>query len=127
MQALNVYVEQLGKGVIPKSSTVEFWVRDGERLVRVEALLPSSGTLGPLFFAFGLISEDELRAGAGREDVADVNFLQWLKSTVSEAVSIAERHESLKQRIREAKASLEQKYGLASLQVGRAGVQAAGS
>lgn len=101
----------------PRSATCEFFVKDGDRLGRVEALLPSTGSLGPLFYAFGLITEEELQAGTGREDVSDTNFLQWLRDTVYEAVRIAEQHESLKLRIRESRATIAQKYALASLQV----------
>ena len=56
---------------------------------------------------------------SGRDDVADTNFLEWLRDTVYEAVKIAERHESLKLRIREARANIEHRYQLASLQVCR--------
>lgn len=59
---------------------------------------------------------------AGRDDVADTNFLEWLRDTVYEAVKIAERHESLKLRIREARANIEHRYQLASLQVRPRGV-----
>jgi hypothetical protein len=58
---------------------------------------------------------------AGRDDVADTNFLEWLRDTVYEAVKIAERHESLKLRIREARANIEHRYQLASLQVRHGG------
>ena len=34
-------------------------------MVRVDAELPPHGSLGPLFLAFGLITAEELRAGAG--------------------------------------------------------------
>ena len=114
---MNNYVEQVARGITPRSTSVEFWVKDGDRLLKVEALLPSTGSLGPLFYAFGLITEEELQAGTGRDDVADTNFLEWLRQTVDEAVRMAEQHESLKQRIREARANIEHKYGLASLQV----------
>eukprot|EP00775_Hariotina_reticulata_P002792 gene2792-3085_t len=119
LKALNSYVEQVARGITPRSTSVEFWVKDGEHLTRIDALLPSTGSLGPLFYAFGLITEEELKAGAaGREDVADTNFLEWLRDTVFEAVKIAEQHESLKLRIRESRANIENKYQLASLQVG---------
>jgi hypothetical protein len=114
-------VEQVARGITPRSQNVEFWIKDGERLLKVDALLPSSGSLGPLFFAFGLITEEELQAGSGRADVADTNFLDWLRQTVNEAVKMAEQHESLKQRIRELRANIEHKYSLASLQVGDSG------
>lgn len=96
---------------------MEFWVKDGEHLTRIDALLPSTGSLGPLFYAFSLITEEELKAGTGRDDVSDTNFLEWLRDTVFEAVKIAEQHESLKLRIRESRANIEYKYQLASLQV----------
>jgi hypothetical protein len=63
---------------------------------------------------------------SGRDDVADTNFLEWLRDTVYEAVKIAERHESLKLRIREARANIEHRYQLASLQVGAHNSTAAG-
>lgn len=65
-QALNSYVEQVARGITPRSTSVEFWVKDGEEhLSRIDAQLPSTGSLGPLFFAFGLISQEELQAGTG--------------------------------------------------------------
>ncbi|WIA32850.1 hypothetical protein OEZ86_006027 [Tetradesmus obliquus] len=118
LKALNSYVEQVARGITPRSTNVEFWVKDGEHLTRIDALLPSTGSLGPLFYAFSLITEEELKAGTGRDDVADTNFLEWLRDTVFEAVKIAEQHESLKLRIRESRANIEYKYQLASLQVG---------
>lgn len=63
---------------------------------------------------------------AGRDDVADTNFLEWLRDTVYEAVKIAERHESLKLRIREARANIEHRYQLASLQVRQGALVLAG-
>lgn len=58
-------MEQVARGITPRSTSVEFWVKDGEHLTRIDAQLPSTGSLGPIFFAFGLISEEELQAGAG--------------------------------------------------------------
>lgn len=34
----------------------------------VEAVLPSYGSLGPLFYAFGLITREELEQGIGNYD-----------------------------------------------------------
>jgi hypothetical protein len=144
----------------PRATTVEFWVRSSpsslpgsaqssfqeeedaaqeqaqqpqqQQLTRVVASLPASGSLAPLFFAFGLITDAELRAGAGGlfgssggSSAADTDLLQWLRDTVAGAVSAAERHEKLKRRIREARASLEHRHALASLRAG-AGDYAAG-
>jgi len=117
VQVLNVYLDALAQGLTPTSATVEFWVKDRDQLSSLQALLPSSGSLGPLFYAFDLISEAELQAGTGRAERADVDFLQWLRDTVEEAVRTAEQHETLKHRIRALRASTEHKFGLASLQV----------
>lgn len=70
-------MDQISAGRVPVASTVVFYVRDAtavagangansDGLARVEALLPASGSLGPLFYAFGLISRDELDAGRRR-------------------------------------------------------------
>ena len=52
---------------------LSFFVLDRQALRRVEADLPAQGSLGPLFHAFGLISREELQAGAG--EVVPSKFL----------------------------------------------------
>ena len=47
------------------------------------------------------------------------NFLQWLSTTVHEAVQTADEHERLKGVIRELKAGIEDRFALAAVQVGR--------
>ena len=47
---------------------ISFWVREDDSFVKIEAELPSHGSLGPLFYAFGLISDEELRQGYGSYD-----------------------------------------------------------
>ena len=46
---------------------LEFWAADeySTELVLLRAQLPRWGSLGPLFYAFGLIDEDDLAAGVG--------------------------------------------------------------
>ena len=46
------------------------------------------------------------------------NFLQWLSTTVQEAVQTADEHERLKGVIRELKAGIEDRFALAAVQVG---------
>jgi hypothetical protein len=118
-------VEKLGRGAVPGALRLEFWVRDAAApggLAAVAADLPAAGALEPLFHGFGLISDEELAAGlaarGGSRPAADTDFVTWLRATVDDAVALAERHEDLKQRIREARASIEHRHGLASLQVG---------
>lgn len=45
------------------------------------------------------------------------DFLEWLSFTVREALRASEQHESMKRVIRELRASLEDKFGLAAIQV----------
>lgn len=65
MQLLNSYVDELQRKGIVKTSNVEFWVLEDGRLTKIQAKLPSYGSLGPLFYAFSLISAEELQSGAG--------------------------------------------------------------
>eukprot|EP00983_Pelagomonas_calceolata_P052537 1142877-Pelagomonas_calceolata.AAC.8 len=119
-QRLNNYVDELAKNRQPKPTTLEFFVRDGTQLKRLQAQLTPSGSLAPLFFAFELISADDLANVGGVSSADDTNFLAWLKDQVSEAVRTAERHDVMKWHIRRLKSSFEEKYGLAAVQVGAA-------
>ncbi|EFN55586.1 hypothetical protein CHLNCDRAFT_52409 [Chlorella variabilis] len=90
LKALNVYADQLSQGLRPQAAKLTFFVRqesEDEALGQISAELPSYGSLGPLFFAFGLISEEELKQGAGAVSSADDRDLAaWLRETVDEAV-----------------------------------------
>lgn len=117
LKVLNSYVDNLAQGWPPGRATLLFWVKEpNDQLEKIEAELPASGSLGPLLFAFGLISEEELKSGAG--NVADdTNFLEWLRDAVRNAVKTADEHESMRQRLRIKCREMEEKYELASLQV----------
>ena len=65
VQVLNNYVASLTQEQHIDAGRVTFWLLDGASLSRVDAELPGHGSLGPLFHAFGLISDEELRSGAG--------------------------------------------------------------
>ena len=65
VQVLNNYVASLTQEQHIDAAWVIFWLLDGSSLSRVDAELPAHGSLGPLFHAFGLISDEELRSGAG--------------------------------------------------------------
>lgn len=118
LQLLNSYVEGLTQGAVTKSTTLEFWVKDDDGALRkVAALLPATGYLGELFHAFGLITKEQLDSDSARSQAADINFLQWLRSTVQQAVFVGQQHDDLKQRIRERRSEIEDLYGLASLVV----------
>ena len=68
LQALNNYVDSTAKHQVQQSVLISFWVREDDSFVKIEAELPSHGSLGPLFYAFGLISDEELRQGYGSYD-----------------------------------------------------------
>ncbi len=145
MQLLNSYVAKLTQGEHINAARVTFWVREGDSLSKVEADLPAYGSLGPLFHAFGLISAEELQNGSGvyipgelhtftslkqlywnywhfciislHADQSDTDFMEWLRSTLTDALRAASQHESLKKVIRGLRASIEGRFGLAGVQV----------
>ena len=48
---------------------------------------------------------------------SDTDFMDWLRSTLTDALRAASQHESLKKVIRGLRASIEGKFGLAGVQV----------
>lgn len=62
----------------------------------------------------GISKTTDLGCGTGQDST---DFLEWLSFTVNEALRAAEQHESLKRVIREMRASLEDKFSLAAIQV----------
>ncbi|KAK9846014.1 hypothetical protein WJX81_008468 [Elliptochloris bilobata] len=120
LKLLNGYVDALGHGARVDGARMEFWVLEAGALAYLEADLPPHGSLGPLFYAFGLISAEDLRSGAGTYATGqgDTNFLLWLSETVASAVRTAEQHEVLKQAVRAELAAVESRFDLAAVQVG---------
>jgi len=120
LKALNSYIDALTRRMLTSmdSRTLVFYVREGDEMEKITAELPANGSLGPLFYSFGLITKDELLDGqgsyGGQDD--DTNFLEWLQETVQDAVRTADYHDSLKERIRELAATLEAKFELGSIQ-----------
>ncbi|EIE20645.1 hypothetical protein COCSUDRAFT_18360 [Coccomyxa subellipsoidea C-169] len=119
LQLLNSYVDELQRRGKVQTAAVKFWVIEDGRLTQISAELPSYGSLGPLFFAFNLISADEMQSGAGSyiSSQDSTGFLEWLSFTVKEALRASEQHESMKRVFRELRASLEDKFALAAIQV----------
>lgn len=67
LQVLNSYLDELAASSHSQAAEVTFWVKtaDGSACEKVDAQLPAFGSLGPLFYAFGLISQEDLRNGSG--------------------------------------------------------------
>ncbi|PSC70243.1 hypothetical protein C2E20_6326 [Micractinium conductrix] len=122
LKTLNVYADSLSQGLRPEAAQLTFFVRrEGEEgLTEVSAELPSYGSLGPLFFSFGLITQEELRQGAGAcgQGKDDRDLAAWLRETVYEAVRTADQHDSLKRVIREMRMGMEARFKLSGIQVG---------
>ena len=78
-------MDHLSRGMRPPAAKVEFFVKDGAVLTPIRADLPAYGSLGPLFMAFGLITQEELAAGVGScslgERAADGLVTVWLYET----------------------------------------------
>ncbi|KAG1674586.1 hypothetical protein FOA52_001835 [Chlamydomonas sp. UWO 241] len=119
LKVLNRYVEELTNRRSPKASRVEFYIKgaNGEgELKKVAAHLGTSGSLSPLFVAFGLT--DTASDSDDERAPADVDFLLWLRDCVSQAVGTADKHEKLKLNIRQMRRLLEEAFGITSVQVG---------
>eukprot|EP00884_Botryococcus_braunii_P001914 jgi/Botrbrau1/11723/Bobra.0195s0050.1 len=121
LKVLNSYVDDLSRGNDVTTSQVEFFVEEDKQLIHIVAELPSYGSLGPLFYAFGLITAEQLSKGVGAyhgDEAMDTDFLEWLGKTVGEALTTAEQHESLKSQVRELRTAVENRFDLIAVHVG---------
>lgn len=121
LKLLNQYVDKLATGANPPAISVSFWTRGDLQLELTDAVL--DGSLGNLYLAFGLISEEEWAELRARNPTGvtgdDINLLQWLDETVRDAVATADEHEQRKKLVRELKATIEFRFGLAAVRVGK--------
>ena len=122
MQLLNVYADQLAQGHAPSPTRLEFYIRQGDgHFSHITADLPSTGSLSPLFFAFALISEEDVRkdlssAAAATTDSRDL--YEWLSQVAAEAALAADQHDALKKEVRSLRSALEDRFSFASVDVG---------
>lgn len=110
-------MDEVSKDARPRAVSLDFWVKSDEALSPVHVDLVENGSLAPLFFGLGLISEEEYVESGSSSAFADHDLLEWLRAAVDQAVEAADRHHALKNRIDEARALLESKYELAEIQV----------
>ncbi|KAL0041357.1 hypothetical protein WJX79_000663 [Trebouxia sp. C0005] len=108
LKLLNNYVDRLTNGKPLTQQRLRFWTFNSDHLSTVEVTLPASGNLAALFYAFGLISEEDARA-AGE---VDVDFLAWLASVASQATQSAERHQVLSIEAEALTADIEKQFKL---------------
>ena len=59
LQLLNNYVDRLTNGKPLTQQRLRFWTFSSDHLSTVEVTLPASGNLAELYYAFGLISEED--------------------------------------------------------------------
>lgn len=124
LKALNVYADQLSKGLIPDPARLEFYVKQGEgTFSKVLTSLPGTASLSPLFFSFGLITEEEaLRdaAAVASSNGANVgrDLFEWLSTVAEEAALAADQHDAMKREVRSLRSDLEEQYGFAALDIG---------
>ena len=120
---LNGYVDALSRDEAVQPATLMFYIKEADGLVPLEAVLPKHGSLGPLFYAFGLITEDELSSGVGQvgqapADADNIDFLHWLSRTAQEAIVAAQSHESRKIQIQAERQAIVETHALSSLELG---------
>jgi Domain of unknown function (DUF4460)/Domain of unknown function (DUF4461) len=124
LKALNVYADQLSKGLTPDPARLEFYVKQGEGIFsQVLTSLPGTASLSPLFFSFGLITEEEaLRDAATVAYATDGNdarnLYEWLSAVAEEAALAADQHDAMKREVRLLRSDLEEQYGFATLDIG---------
>ncbi|KAL3131939.1 hypothetical protein ABBQ38_007635 [Trebouxia sp. C0009 RCD-2024] len=96
LKVLNDYIDRLSRGEPLSQQHMEFCIVAGEDISTIKAVLPASGSLGPLFHAFGLTSEAERAHHTTSPGDVDVPFLTWLAGIVSHASKLAEEHRVLR-------------------------------
>jgi len=124
LKALNVYADQLSKGLIPDPARLEFYVKQGEGIFsQVLTSLAGTASLSPLFYSFGLITEEEALRDArgvasftGASDGRDL--FEWLSAVAEEAALAADNYDAKKREVRFLKSDLEEQYGFAALDIG---------
>ena len=67
MQVLNTYLAEISEQQPCQRADIEFWLRETttESCAKLRATLPAHGSLGPLFYACGLIDKSQLQQGLG--------------------------------------------------------------
>lgn len=116
-QLLNGYLDDVASNVMPKPVSLAFWVNQNDDLHQVAVDLLENGSLAPLFFAFNLISEEEFLASRQSTSQTNQDLLDWLKTTVEQALDTADQHYALKTRISEVRAQTEERYQLSEIKV----------
>lgn len=76
LQVLNDYIDRLSRGEPLSQQHMEFCIVAGEDISTIKAVLPASGSLGPLFHAFGLTSEAERAHHTTSPGLLDLHAVQ---------------------------------------------------
>ena len=152
LKALNGYVDAMsstgstfsfGDSSFPRESHLVFWVSDGPNDMRaISVVLPAEGSLVPLYSAFGLLNEEQCAAMRRKEkrsrqrgrslaederdaDTEEHTLLEWLSTTIRDAVAAAESHRELQARVQELQDSIRKQLGVESASCASEGSPAA--
>ena len=112
LKRLNGFVDTVRDRGRVSAVTLHFSVQRGLDLEPVTVELPRTGSLRPLYVAFGLGASADDESG---DAPPDVSLLDWLAETVRDAVRTSEEHNLLKTAIREKLASIEREFGLGAV------------
>ena len=117
LKRLNAFVDTIRSHGRVSPLSLHFSVQRGLDLESVTVELPRSGSLAPLYAAFGLDAGDAAGAdaaasGCGHAGALDVSLLDWLAETVRDAVRTSEEHNLLKTAIRDKSAGVARAHAL---------------
>lgn len=130
LKQLNSYADLVSQGERPSAVRLEFYIREVSGVfARIDSYLTEEGSLGPLFRAFGLLTEAEVLEleslskpqwtdGSSGTMNDGRDLYEWLRDVAAEAVKAADDHDSLRTAVREVRSTLEHVYGLYNISIG---------
>eukprot|EP00210_Caulerpa_lentillifera_P000315 g308.t1 len=134
LKRLNVYLDNLADGVRLTPISLEFWIKKNGVFEQVKTELHENGNLSPLYFALGLITDEEYAnwtesskfinslllwiPSGGTGTVIDEDLVDWLRALVAQVVQDGEQHTFLNNRISALKAKVEDQFHLQNITMG---------
>eukprot|EP00892_Ulva_mutabilis_P000125 jgi/Ulvmu1/10112/UM006_0062.1 len=124
LKTLHAAVETLSTSKHADPINIEFFQREQDEAGNfLHVALQLTNSLVPLYEAFGVISPEDAQELRDQEhddsrSVEDVNFLQWLESTIQEATLTAADLANQKQLLSQLQASVTTEFGLACVKLG---------
>lgn len=111
LKTLNSFLEGYVEGQVVRSSSLQFWtMAQADELVKVEVGLSGRQSLFDLFEAFDVEHAHKDDARRRRDTESDLDFLKYMQSKISEALTISERFRSLSNTATELKSEISERY-----------------